>query len=269
MIKDYTLRDKIHQKVSLTKPMPSLSVIIITKNEAQKIARCLESVKFANEIIILDSGSTDETVAIALQYTKQVHHVDWPGFGIQKNRALDLCQSDWVLSLDADEQLPPQLQLEIQAVLKQNPPVNAFTLLRKSTYCGRLISYGDWRGDYCLRLFRNGTARFKEVPIHEKLIVQGKTQTLQHPLLHHPFESLEAVLNKINTYSTLSALHQYHLGKKGTFFKAITHGLWTFFRGYILKFGFLDGKMGFLLAFSNAEGCYYRYLKILLLGSND
>lgn len=255
--------------MSLAIPMNSLSVIIITKNEAKKIVACLKSVQFADEIIVLDSGSTDDTISLALQYTPQVHCVDWPGFGAQKNRALNMCHNEWILSLDADEQVTPKLQHEIQQILQKNPPIAAFKIPRKSKYCDKWIKYGDWRNDDCLRLFRRDHARFKEVPVHEELIVKGEVQTLKQPLLHYSFDNLEEVLRKVNSYSSLSALHKHKGGKKSSLKKAIIHGLWTFFRGYILKLGFLDGKMGFLLAFSNAEGCYYRYVKMMLLNNNS
>lgn len=245
--------------------MVLLSVIIITKNEAKNLHDCLESVKFANEIIILDCGSSDETIKIGLQYTDQIYSVDWPGFGPQKNRALAKCHGEWVLSLDADERITEPLAKEIVEIISSDSKHDAYALLRKSTYCNKFIAHGDWHKDYCTRLFKRGTAHFTDSPIHERLIVTGKTGRLKGNLLHHSFSDLEEVINKVNAYSTLSAKHKFDLGKKSSLIKAITHGLWTFFRGYFLKGGFLDGKKGFMLAVSNAEGCYYRYLKMMLL----
>lgn len=250
--------------------MSALSVIIITKNEAENITLCLESVKFADEIIVLDSGSTDETRSLALKYTPCVFDVDWPGYGIQKNRALQKAKYDWVLSIDADEIVTPELQREIIEIVKQNNFDNdAFLIPRKSKYCDQFVYHGDWKNDHCIRLFRRLRARFTELPVHEGLEVSGKVGNLRGTLLHNSFSNLEEVLYKINTYSTLSAQHKFNQGKKSSVLKAIGHGLWTFFRGYFLKLGFLDGKRGLLLAISNAEGCYYRYIKLMLLHENN
>ncbi|MBA2654531.1 MAG: glycosyltransferase family 2 protein [Gammaproteobacteria bacterium] len=245
--------------------MSSLSVIIITKNEADNILSCLDSVKFANEIIVLDSGSTDETVSLCQQYTDNVHQVDWPGFGIQKNRALQKCTSAWVLAIDADEIVSSALRQEITTLIKNESLHSAYRIPRKSKYCNQFMAFGDWRKDSCVRLFKKDKAIFKELPVHEALIVDGTVGKLQGPLLHNSFSNFEEVLHKINDYSTLSATYKFAEGKRSGLLKAIVRGGWTFFRGYFLRLGFLDGRKGFMLAISNAEGCYYRYLKIMLL----
>ncbi len=245
--------------------MNSLSVIVITKNEASNIKACLESVSFANEIIVLDSGSKDETVAIAQKYTDKVYEVDWPGYGIQRNRALEKASGDWVLALDADEIVTPDLALEISSVLDQPHSFDAYLIPRQSQYCSQTIYYGDWKNDKCLRLFKRGKAHFNEVKVHEQLIVNGTTGTLNCHLAHNTFQNLEEVLFKLNLYSSLSADLKYSQGKRSGLATAILRGVWTFFRSYLFKWGFLDGKRGFMLAVSNAEGCYYRYLKLMLL----
>lgn len=255
--------------MSLARPMTSLSVIIITKNEAKNITACLESVKFADEIIVLDSGSTDETVQICLRYTQAVFQVDWPGYGEQKNRAIQKCNKDWVFSIDADEVVSQELAKAIQKVISMDNSFNAYSIRRKSTYCHQFMYHGDWRNDYSIRLFRRKEAKFKALPVHEELIVNGKIGVLKEPLLHYSFTNLEEVLNKLNHYSTLGAEYKQSQGKKSSLFKAITHSAWTFLRGYLLRGGFLDGKKGFMLAVSNAEGCYYRYLKLMLLEENS
>lgn len=248
--------------------MSILSVIVITKNAAKHLAACLKSVAFSDEIIVVDSGSEDETVSIARKFTTKVYVTDWPGFGIQKNRALKHATGDWVLSLDADEVITPDLATEIKAIVGSDPDkigYAAYLIPRQSYYCKRIIRHGDWRNDEVLRLFNPKNAHFKEVPVHEKLIVDGKVGKLTYPILHNSFENLEEVIAKLNLYSSLSANAKHEEGKKTSILAAILRGLWTFFRGYILKAGFLDGKEGFMLAISNAEGCYYRYLKLMLL----
>lgn len=245
--------------------MSTLSVTIITKNEAKNIKKCLESVKFADEIVIIDSGSSDDTLKIAKEYTDNIHQHPWQGYGAQKNLALSKASGDWLLSIDADEVVTPQLQQEILQLLATASEYDAYYIPRLSTYCSKAIRYGDWRNDYCLRLFKRNLGKFKELPVHEELIVNGKKGYCQHQLQHHSFTDLEDVLDKVNRYSSLSAQHKFENGKKSSLSTAILHGLWTFIRGYIFRLGFLDGKKGFMLAFSNAEGCYYRYLKIMLL----
>jgi len=238
-----------------------LSVIIITKNEAHIIRNCLESIKWANEIIVLDSGSTDDTVAICRKYTDQVFITDWPGFGIQKNRALAKATGDWVLSLDADEVLTPELQAEIKLVLQQ-PRADGYYLIRRSFFCGKLIRFGDWRNDKVLRLFKRESGQFDDSPIHEKLLINGKTLNLKALMLHYTAESLDEILDKTNRYSRLSAAKKREQGKKSSLSTAIFHGIFAFLRTYVIKGGFLDGKAGFILAVIIAEGTYYRYLKI-------
>lgn len=246
--------------------MTSLSVIIITCNEAPNIRKTLDSVGFADEIIVLDSGSTDNTTAICREYTDRVFDTDWPGFGPQKNRALGYVKGDWVLSIDADEVITPKLSQEIMHTIQcSNTDINAYAVTRRSRYLGKLIRYGDWRNDRPIRLFRRDKARFSDDAVHERLVVEGETGHCREYMLHDAFTSLDEVIDKMNLYSTLSAEMKRARGQSGGLFKAITHGVWTFIRGYLLRFGFLDGKEGFMLAVSNAQGCYYRYLKMGIL----
>lgn len=250
--------------------MTQLSVMIICKNEATHIQKCLESVKFADEIIVLDSGSTDETLSICRQYPTKIFESEWPGsFGVQKNRALSYTTREWILSIDADEHLSPELAQEIQQLVAHEQAYDGFYLPRLSSYCGRVIHYGSWRGDTVLRLFRRKNAAFSNDAVHEKVLLSGKIGLCRGKLLHDSFGDLNEVLNKMNHYSTLAANSRAARGERGSLPKAIGHGLWTFIRGYIFKLGFLDGAEGFMLAVSNAEGSYYRYVKLRCLARDD
>lgn len=243
----------------------SLSVIIITKNEADNIEHCLNAVQWADEIIVVDSGSTDDTLAICRRYTQRVYSTDdWPGYGPQKNRALAYATSDWVLSIDADEIVTPELADEIKALLSQKLPIpySVYAIPRRSEYCGRVLYHGDWGADYCRRLFKRGTIQFKPIPVHESLLFEGQPGKLNGILLHKTYRDLHEMLSKLNEYTTLSARHHAKQGKKGSLRKAILHGLWTFFRNYFIRRGFLDGAEGFICAVSCAENSYYRYLKL-------
>lgn len=247
---------------------PRLSVILITKNEEKNVTRCLESVKWADEIIVLDSGSTDQTIAICQQYTPHVFQTDWPGFGKQKNRALAKATGEWVLSLDADEFLSSPLIQKIQDIIKSPLAADAYKIKRITQFCGKYLYYGDWQSDFPIRLFKREKAIFKDVSVHESLLVEGTVAKITEVMWHHSFLSLEAILQKMNIYSTLSAENLYHQGRKSSITKAVLKGLWTFVRGYFLRLGFLDGKYGFLLALINAEGCFYKYLKLWQLHRN-
>jgi len=241
-----------------------LSVIIITKNESDHIASCLQSVLWADEIIVLDSGSDDDTVEICKQYTDNVFVTDWPGFGIQKQRALDKARGDWVLSIDADEVVTTELRIEIEEALQQEQ-INGYDIPRLSSYCGKQIRHGGWWPDYVLRLFRRNTGYFTESVVHERIVVQGEIGNLTSPLLHDAFVSLDEVLRKVNDYSSLGAELLYQKGVQSSISKAILKALWTFIRTYWFKAAFLDGRQGLMLSISNAEGTYYKYVKLLEL----
>jgi glycosyltransferase involved in cell wall biosynthesis len=238
-----------------------LSVIIIAKNEAAHIVRCLESVEWAEEVIVLDSGSTDDTVAICRRHTDKVFETDWPGFGIQKQRALEKAQGDWVLSIDADEVVSAELRQEIEQAMA-SPQFDGYAIPRLSDYCGRAIKHGGWWPDHVLRLFRREAGQFTDSPVHERVIVRGEIGRLQSPLLHEAFVNLDEVLHKVNSYSTLGAEMLYQKGIRSSLSKAVLKGFWTFFRTYFVKASLLDGRQGFMLAVSNAEGAYYKYLKL-------
>ena len=243
-----------------------LSVTIITKNEEAAIVACLESIAWADEIIVVDSGSTDKTIEICKAHGAKAHIAnEWPGFGPQKNLALSLASHDWVLSIDADERVSSNLRDEIQQVLSLNLQNTAFRIPRSSSYCGQFMHHSGWFPDYVLRLFPRLTAKFSDDIVHEHVIFNGEVRTLKNPILHISYTNLEEVLDKTNRYSSDGAQMFAERGKKSSLSKAVLHGLWTFFRTYVLRLGFLDGRMGFVLAVSNAETTYYRYLKLMLL----
>ena len=243
----------------------SLSVVIITKNEEASIRRCLESVKWADEIVVLDSGSTDATVSICLEYTQYVHETGWPGFGPQKNRALEKASGDWVLSLDADEWVTPNLRNEILNAISRPDGALAFRIPRLSSFCGRFMRHSGWWPDYVTRLFRRGAAKFSDDVVHERVIVEGRTGTLREPIMHETYVDLNEMLQKMNSYSSLAAQKMRHGGRTTGLVGAVLRGLWAFMRAYFLRGGFLDGREGFMLAVAIAEGTYYRYAKLMLL----
>lgn len=242
-----------------------LSVIVITQDEARNIEACLRSVAFADEIVVVDSGSTDNTVDLAAALGAQVHtRSDWSGFGVQKNRALALATGEWVLSIDADERVTPQLQRQIEQAMVA-PAFDVYEFPRLSSYCGQAIRHSGWYPDRVKRLFRRGVATFSDDVVHERLITDAPAGRLGADLLHESFTSFESVLEKMNHYSSAGAKGLMGKGRRGSLASALGHGLWAFLRTYVFRLGFLDGRMGLVLAISNAEGTYYRYLKLWLL----
>ena len=243
--------------------MPTLSAILITRNEEVNLEDCLASLDgLATQIVVVDTQSTDRTLVIAQRYGALISSPpDWPGFGPQKNRALDLASEDWVLSLDADERLTPELRAEIKGVLDK-PQTDCYAIPRLSWYCGRFMRHSGWTPDYVDRLFKRGSARFSTDLVHERLIPKGPVLRLKNQMLHYSFMNLAQVQEKMERYSTASAQQAFARGKTASPLKAILHGAWSFFRTYILRAGFLDGPQGFSLALANAKGSYLRYIKL-------
>lgn len=241
----------------------SLSVILITKNEEANLKDCLESVSFADEIIVVDSQSSDKTQEIARSFGAKLEITsDWPGFGPQKNRALNLATQDWVLSIDADERVTPELKQEILATMASANAADCYAIPRSSWYCGRFMKHSGWYPDYVDRLFKRGTAKFSDHLVHERLLPTGLSGKLKNHFLHYSYRDFSQVLKKVDVYSSAAAQQAFKQGKKGGLGEALIHGFWAFFRTYVLRRGFLDGKHGLALAISNAATSYYKYLKL-------
>lgn len=251
--------------------MQSLSVIIIVQNAAEQIRRCLQSVAaWVDEIIVLDSGSSDATVAICREFTAQVYCTDWPGYGQQKNRALERASGTWVFSIDADEWVSDALRDEMLACVAQPQDYDAFSLPRRNSYLGQWLYHGDVGRDRVVRLFRRGCARFSDSIVHETVVVPSKRiGQLTQPLYHESYRTLEDMLQRLNRYSSLSAQLRYQQGKKASFASGISHALWAFIKAYVLRRGFLDGRIGFIVAWYHAESSYYRHLKLWQLNNQS
>jgi glycosyltransferase involved in cell wall biosynthesis len=242
----------------------SLGIAIITHNAAARLAQCLESASFADDIVVIDGGSTDATLEIARAHGARVRIArDWPGFGPQKNRALDALSTDWVLSIDADEVVTPELAASIRAAIA-DPRADVYAIDRLSSFCGRWITHSGWYPDWIPRLFRRGSARFSDDLVHERLVTPAGTSVarLEGKLMHYSYEDFETVLRKLDAYSTAGALQRHAAGKRGSLGIAVTRGLWAFVRTYVLRRGFLDGRSGFMIAVFNAQTVYYRFVKL-------
>jgi glycosyltransferase involved in cell wall biosynthesis len=242
-----------------------ISVIIIAMNEAHDIADTIASVsRWCREVIVFDSGSVDGTQALCRSLGAKVFDTDWPGDGPQKNRALAQATGEWVICLDADEQISEPLRREILETLPKTHWA-AFSTPRLSSFCGRQMYHCGWWPDRIVRIFRRTQGRFTDVRTHTHVVVVGETGKLGNPILHRAIPEIGESLEKMNLYSTEGACSLFESGKQSSFFKAISHGFWAFLRTYVLRMGFLDGKHGFMLSVLNAEGTYYRYIKLWLM----
>jgi glycosyltransferase involved in cell wall biosynthesis len=244
----------------------TLSVAIITQNEEANLPRTLESVQWVAEVVVVDSGSTDGTVEIAWNAGAKVIREEWHGFGKQKNLAIELCTSEWVLSLDADEEVSEALAQELTQLFEDTPEVDAYFVPRRNLFLGRWLRHGGYYPDPKLRLFRKGTAWFEERAVHETLQYTGPTRTLQGDLVHRAYPTLESYIDHMNRYSTLGAEQAAAKNKTSPGWPAF---LWnvllnpaaTFFYNYILRLGFLDGREGLLLHLYHSAYVSWKYAK--------
>ncbi|TFH64581.1 MAG: glycosyltransferase family 2 protein [Candidatus Zixiibacteriota bacterium] len=241
--------------------MPTLSVILITNNEANNIRRALDSVKFADEIIINDSGSTDGTIEIAQSYGCSIIQSEFVGFGIAKQTALNAAKSDWVLSIDADEEIDQPLATAIVQAIK-NADYSGYHLNRKSQFLGRWILHSGWYPDYLPRLFRRDRGRFTSDSVHEQIQIDGDLGKLEGHILHYTDPDIEHYLQKLNRYTTLSADGLQRQGRRFKTLDILIKPPATFIKMYLLKGGFRDGIQGLMLALLSSFHVLCKYAKL-------
>lgn len=239
-----------------------LSVIIIVKNEEANLRCCLESVKWADEVIVLDSGSTDNSIAIAKEYTDKVYSTDWQGYGIQKQRALERATGDWVLNLDGDESVTEELKQAICTAINQDK-ADAYRIPILLNFYNKPLYY-SWSPKRHIRLFKRQGARYSENIVHEAVVLPPQTRVgqLKQAIQHHSFRDVSHALYKMNVYSSYSATMRKK-NRSPRFMKTVLGAWWMFFRCYFIQGGFLEGREGFLLAVLSAQGSFYRGIKII------
>jgi glycosyltransferase involved in cell wall biosynthesis len=251
---------------------PKLSVAIITLNEEENLERTLSSVQFADEVVVIDSGSTDRTLEIAREFGAKVIFEPWKGFAQQKNSAIEKCSGEWILSLDADEELTLELQREIAMLLKGKPDADAYMLRRRNVFLGRWMRHGGYYPDPKLRLFRRYVAnfappaRFTERPVHETMAFEGRLETLEHDLIHHAYPTIESYIEHMDRYSTLGAQIVLEKGNTGKSLAAFTYNIFfipaaTFIWNWIFRGGFRDGREGLLLHLYHSTYTSWKYSK--------
>ena len=244
----------------------TLSVAMIAMNEEANLPRALESVRWADEIVVVDSGSTDASQEIARGFGARLFEEPWKGYARQKNSAIAHCTEDWVLSLDADEQVTPELAQEIGKLLAGEPPVSAYWIPRLNHFLGRPLRHGGYWPDPKLRLFRRGSAQFAERPVHETLKADGPTGRLIGCLLHHCYPTLEEYIDHMNRYSTLGAAMAAGGGRDGRGLASFLVGVLlnpaaTFIYNYFFRQGFLDGRAGLLMHLNHSVYIHWKFVK--------
>lgn len=250
--------------------MPSISAVLIVKNEAQKLPDCLKSLTWADEIVVLDSGSSDNTCAIAAEFSAKVFvNTDWQGFGVQRERAAQLATGDWIFMIDADERVTPELQASMLAAVKQTP---AIWSVNRLCWCfGRFIKHSGMHPDWVPRLYPRNQAMYDATRVHERLINTQHLpeQKLSGHLLHYVYDSVRHQQQKAAHYAEEWALQRVKAGKKATLTGASLHALACFIRMYIFRLGFLDGKQGFLLALLLSQSTFIKYAELWQLTNNQ
>jgi glycosyltransferase involved in cell wall biosynthesis len=242
--------------------MPKLSAYVLAYNEAAKIEAAVASVLWADEVVVVDSNSTDNTAALAEALGARIVQVPFTAFGELRNAAIEACQHEWIFSLDADERCTAQARDEILQVIAGKTTHDAYLVPRRSYMMGRWIKGSGWYPNYRQpQLFRKGAMRYKPDPVHEgyELLTDRPLGRLKNEIHQFPFRNLDEIIRKMNRYSTLGAGKLAH--KRVSMWSALGHGAWAFLKHYLLKLGFRDGWAGFVIAFGNFEGTFYRYAK--------
>lgn len=242
--------------------MPKLTVTVITQDEEANIGACLDSVAWADEIVVVDSGSTDGTVAIARSHSARVDVTPWTGFGAQRNHAASIASHDWILALDADERVSPGLAAEIRALLATEPTRRGYRMPRVTWYLGRWIRGTDWYPNYRLRLYDRRAGDWNSRRVHETLTLNGDSGVLQHELQHFAYRNISDHLSTIDRYTTLAAEQWIAEGRRSSLATLILHPPLAFLRNYVLKAGFTQGAAGLLVSVLNS---YYVFLKMAKL----
>lgn len=242
--------------------MKRLSVVIIARNEEASLPRCMKSVSWAGEVIVGDSGSADRTVEFAKDSGAKVYSYEWQGFGPAKQGGVDRAEGEWILSLDADEEVSPELAAEIRSVIELNNDVVGYYLPRRTEFLGRWMMHGGWYPDYVLRLFRKNRGSFTDATVHEAVRVDGPTARLQNDLLHYSYPTLERYFDKFNRYTSLAANEAFAKGQQVSLAGLTFNPIAKFLKQYVLKGGFLDGSRGLLLAILSSAYVSIKYAKL-------
>ena len=240
-----------------------LSIGIITLNEEKTLGKVLDSVKeIADEIIVVDSGSADKTVEIAKSFGAKVSNEDWKGFGPQKNSVLDKCSGEWILLLDADEIVSPELAQKVKSIINNVTSYSVFKINLCSVCFGKELKHGGWSNNYHIRLWKNGTVGYDDSLVHEGFITNENIGKINEKIFHHTYLTLQDYFDKFNRYTTLGAKEYYRRNKKVSLFNLTLNPFFKFIRMYFIRGGFLDGVEGFMIASASAMYTMVKYFKL-------
>jgi glycosyltransferase involved in cell wall biosynthesis len=251
-----------------TSSRPPVSVTIITLNEEKNISRAIQSVRWADETLVVDSGSTDRTVEIARSLGAKVVSNPWPGYGQQKNFAQNQAAHDWILNIDADEEVPPALARAIEETLRSGD-AHGYYFPRKTFYLGKWIRHGGWYPNYLVRLANRKHASWTEPSVHEELKVQGATRAIEEPLLHYTFSSIQEQIQTNLRYARLGSERLKERGQTPSFLKLVWKPIGKFIETYLIKRGFLDGLPGFIISVNAAHSMFLKYAYLHEAGMNE
>ncbi|MCD6376533.1 MAG: glycosyltransferase family 2 protein [Caldisericaceae bacterium] len=239
--------------------MEKVSAVIITLNEEQNIERCLRSLDWVDEIVVVDSGSQDKTIKICQRFGARVIETEWLGFGRTKYFAVEQASHDWIFSIDADEEVSSALKARLQKILQNPDPQMAYRIKRQAYYLEHAVRYSGWQKDYPLRLFNRRFGNFNLRSVHESVDFKGKVQRIEEPIHHYTYPTISSHIQKMDRYTNLSAAEA---DKSVTIAGSLLRAIFRFFKMYFLKGGILDGKIGFVLCFNSAFGIYLKYIKL-------
>ncbi len=249
--------------------MEKLSALVITYNEEDNMRGVLETLSFADEIVVVDSGSTDRTKEIATKYSTRFFERPFESYAQQKNWGIEQCNHNWVLILDADERIPDELREEITERLYNPKDYIAFRIKRRNHFMGKRVRYSGWQNDKVFRLFNHQYARYKDSKVHEEMEVRGKYEDLLAPMDHYTYRDLSTYLEKSWKYATLGAYDRFNKGKKVTAYHLLVKPVWGFVNKYIIRLGFLDGRVGLIISLQHSSYLFNRALKLWRLQEGE
>lgn len=238
-----------------------ITAVVVVKNEEGRIVNCLENLSWVDEIVVVDTGSTDRTVELAKGFTSKVYEIKFKGYGSAKNYGLSVASSEWILCLDADEQISSELRGEIEEILERGDP-EGYYIPRKPFFLGKSVLHGGWYPGYVLRLFERGKGSFSCRKVHEEVELSGRVSYLRNPILHYTDPDLNHYLSKLNVYTSLAADELFEKGNVFRFFRLLCNPPFMFVKMYLFRLGFLDGMRGFLLAVLSAFHVFMKYAKL-------
>jgi glycosyltransferase involved in cell wall biosynthesis len=242
--------------------MVKISGVIMARNEETNIEDAIKSLNFTDQIVVTDTGSTDNTLELAKKAGAEVYHIEFAGFGKSKQKSLEYCDGEWIIFLDADERVSPELAKKLKSIVESNTSIDGYKLNRLTYFLGKPIKHSGWYPDYVTRFFKKDKGKFNNKMVHESIEIEGEVGRVDEVIEHYSYKNLEQYIDKANEYSTLSALEMAEEGKRFGLINLIFRPIFIFFKMFVIKLGFLDGLRGFLLAVLSSYHVFLKYAKL-------